>query len=108
MHPDALYSTGSGWVLLAREEEADPPKEFVTAWIHDLWVDEPGTASPVPELPAERLDPMRWHLDPPMRVRLAVPTPFVEDVLALLPRSAIVPTGGGEPGSGPRPWSTWS
>ena len=50
----------------------------------------------MPELPAERLDPMRWHLDPPMRVRLAVPTPFVEDVLALLPRSAIVPTGGDE------------
>jgi predicted DNA-binding transcriptional regulator YafY len=91
VHPDALYATGSGWVLLAREEEGDRPKEFVTAWIHDLGFDEPGTASPVPELPAERLDPMRWKLDPPMRVRLAVPPPFVEDVLALLPRSAVVP-----------------
>ena len=96
VHPDALYATGSGWVLLAREREADPPKEFVTAWIHELAVDEPGTASPVPELPAERLDPMRWKLDPPMRVRLAVPPPFVEDVLALLPRSVVVPAEDGE------------
>ncbi|HYI55141.1 MAG TPA: WYL domain-containing protein [Microlunatus sp.] len=93
VHPDALYSTGSGWVLLAREREADPPKEFVTAWIHELAVDEPGTASRVPELPAVRLDPMRWELDPPMRVRLAVPTPFVHDVLGLLPRAVIVSAG---------------
>ncbi len=96
VHPDAIYSTASGWVLLAREQEADPPKEFVTAWMHDPVVGEPGTASPVPELPAERLDPMRWKLDPPMRVRLAVPPPFVEDVLALLPRSVVVPSEDGE------------
>ncbi|HEY5980446.1 MAG TPA: WYL domain-containing protein [Microlunatus sp.] len=90
VHPDALYSTGSGWVLLAREQEADPPKEFVTAWMHDLAVDEPGTASPLPELPAVRLDGLLWQLDPPMRVRLAVPTPFVADVLGLLPGAAVV------------------
>lgn len=99
VHPDALYSTASGWVLLAREQEADPPKEFVTAWMHDLAVDEPGTASPVPELPAERLDPLRWQLDPPMRVRLGVPSPFVDDVLGLLPGAEVVSatTDGSEP-----------
>jgi predicted DNA-binding transcriptional regulator YafY len=97
VHPDALYSTSSGWVLLAREQEADPPKEFVTAWMHDLAVDEPGTASPVPELPAERLNPLRWQLDPPMRVLLGVPPPFVEDVLGLLPGAEVVP---GVPGEG--------
>ena len=97
VHPDALYSTASGWVLLAREEEVAPPKEFVTAWMHDLAVDEPGTASPIPELPAERLDPLRWQLDPPMRVRLGVPSPFVEDVLGLLPGAEVVAP---DPGSG--------
>ncbi|HEY5787978.1 MAG TPA: WYL domain-containing protein [Microlunatus sp.] len=93
VHPDALYSTSSGWVLLAREQEADPPKEFVTPWMHDLVVDEPGTASPVPELAAERLNPMRWQLDPPMRVLLGVPSPFVEDVLFLLPGAEVVLAG---------------
>jgi predicted DNA-binding transcriptional regulator YafY len=96
VHPDALYSTSSGWVLLAREQTADPPKEFVTPWIHDLAVDEPGTAAPLPELPAERLDPLRWQLDPPMRVRLGVPSPFVDDVLGLLRGAEVVPAGPGE------------
>ncbi len=96
VHPDALYSTSSGWVLLAREQIADPPKEFVTPWIHDLAVDEPGTAGPLPELPAERLDPLRWQLDPPMRVRLGVPSPFVDDVLGLLRGAEVVPAGPGE------------
>ena len=96
VHPDAIYSTASGWVLLAREQEADPPKEFVTAWMHDPAIGEPGTAGPVPELPAERLDPLRWQLDPPMRVLLAVPPPFVEDVLGLLPGAEIVSTAHSE------------
>lgn len=98
VHPDALYATPSGWVLLARDEEAAAAKEYVTAWMDALSVDRPGTASPVPGMPAERLDPMLWPLDPPLRVRLGVVPAFVEDVLSLLPGTEVVGRGTDERG----------
>jgi len=90
VHPDALYSTRSGWVLAAREEVDSEPREYVTAWMNDVTIHGPGTAAPEFELPAERLDPMLWQLDPPVLVRLGVVPAFVADVLGLMPQAVIV------------------
>lgn len=92
VHPDALYSTRSGWVLVAREQADSEPKEYVTAWMDDVVIRGPGTAAPDIALPAERLDPLLWQLDPPMAVRLGVVPAFVDDVLTLLPGSTVVET----------------
>jgi len=92
VHPDGLYSTRSGWVLAAREAADSEPREYVTAWMNDVAIRGPGTAAPEIELPVERLDPMLWHLDPPMLVRLGVVPVFVADVLGLMPQAVIVET----------------
>jgi predicted DNA-binding transcriptional regulator YafY len=99
VHPDALYATRSGWVLAAREEADSQPKEYVTAWMDNVVIRGPGTAAPEIELPAVRLDPLLWPLDPPTLVRLGVVPDFVDDVLTLLPGSSVVesdPPGGEE------------
>lgn len=96
LHPDELYVTTSGWVLAARMAVDEPAKEYVIAWMDGVLIDRPGTAAPVIDRPAKRLDPMQWPLDPPMTVRLAVVTPFVVDVLVQFPAATVVPARGGD------------
>lgn len=96
VHPDALYATSSGWVLVAREEEGSESKEYATAWMEDVTINGPGTAGPLPPLPVHRLDPLQWQLDPPTCVQLGALPDFVDDVLALLPGSRVVESGSDE------------
>lgn len=90
VHPDALYATRSGWVLVAREEAGGESREYVTGWMSGVTSTGAGTAAPVLELPAVRLDPMLWPVDEPVLVRLGVVPAFVDDVLALLPGALVV------------------
>ncbi len=92
VHPDALFATPSGWVLDAREQADGQTKEFVTAWMGDLEVGDPGTASRLPE-PAGRLDPLQWPSDEPVVVTLGVVPAFLDDVLYQLPGAEVVEHG---------------
>lgn len=92
VHPEELAATPSGWVLAGREDGDTQTKEFVTAWMGEPDVGDPGTAIRRPDLPA-RLDPMQWPVDEPVTVTLGVVPAFVTDVLYQLPGAEVVEIG---------------
>jgi predicted DNA-binding transcriptional regulator YafY len=96
VHPVVIYATSSGWVLSAREEGSETAKKFAAAWMGDVEVDDPATATRPPEIPRERLDPMTWELDAPVTVTLGVLPAFVDDALHQLPGAAVVGAQTGE------------
>jgi hypothetical protein len=93
VHPEALYATPSGWVLDGREDADGPSKEFVTAWMGDLDVDDPGTADRLTDPPPARLDPLQWPVDEPVEVALAVVPAFLDDVLYQFPGAEVGEVG---------------
>ncbi len=108
VHPDALYATGSGWVLLAREEEGGSAEG-----VRDRVDPRPRrSTSPARRVPCRSCRPngsTRCDGSSIRRCGSGWPCrpPFVEDVLALLPRSAVVPAEDARARSGRDHWSTW-
>jgi hypothetical protein len=96
VHPDALYASQSGWVLVGREDSGRITKEFVAARMSRVRIDDPGSADPPDELGLRSLDPMSFAIDPPVTVTLGVPADFAADVLRLMSGGEVVGTDRGE------------
>jgi predicted DNA-binding transcriptional regulator YafY len=96
VHPDSLYASQSGWVLVGREDGARITKEFVAARMSHVRIDDPGTAEPPDPIGLRSLDPTSWLIDPPRVVTLGVPPDFVADVLRLMSGGEVVGTDRGE------------
>lgn len=72
VHPARVHSGPSGWYLSGREETGEVIKEFVVSRMSDVSLDPPGTADVVEQTSRPSLDPLRWLVDPPTEVVLAV------------------------------------
>lgn len=73
VHPQRVHSGPSGWYLSGREDGQDVVKEFVVSRMSGVGLDAPGSAEPVADEGRPSLDPLRWLVDPPTEVIVAVP-----------------------------------
>jgi predicted DNA-binding transcriptional regulator YafY len=102
VHPVRVHTGPSGWYLSGREDGQEVTKEFVVARMSGVTLNDPGTASPVTDVPRPSLDPLSWLQDQPTEVVLQMDPqhlPLAENLLG--PPSSLT-------SSGPRARAAWT
>ncbi|WP_370246846.1 WYL domain-containing protein [Nocardioides sp.] len=84
VHPGSVRFQNYQWYLSGLEEGGEQVKHFIVADMHDVALDEPGTARRVPGVGRIPLHPLRWEIDPPTTVTLTTTPEHVEDVVRWL------------------------
>ena len=97
VHPYRLYLRAGGWYLRARESGGEDVKSFRVDRMSAPALAQPGTAEVPPADSHPSVDPVAWHIDPPLVARLATTADHVPQVRALLGGGSVV-TQDGTPG----------
>jgi predicted DNA-binding transcriptional regulator YafY len=80
LHPGRVRFQNYHWYLSGIEDGDDQVKHFAVSRMSDASLDEPDTAQPVPEVRRIPLHPLRWDVDPPVKVTLRTTPDYVPDV----------------------------
>ena len=80
VHPESVRHQNMRWYLRAVEVGGDEAKLFVVARMSEVDRDAPGTAEPVEGERYLALHPMKWKVDPPVRVTVRAESAYRPDV----------------------------
>lgn len=84
VHPHVVTAGVSGWYLAGNEVGDDTVKRFVVARMSDVAVDAPGTAYAPAAYGRTSIDPLSWHVDPPVNVDIETTTDHRPRVVEML------------------------
>jgi len=90
VHPHALHARPGGWYLTAAEVGQTAAKTFAVARMSDVALDPAGSAPPPAQASRPQLDPVTWHVDPPVDVVVLARAEHRPQVESLLGRASHV------------------
>lgn len=84
VHPASVRHQNSQWYLSGQEDGGTEVKHFVVSRMSEVQLDRAGTAKRIEPVRRLALHPLRWEMDEPLDVVLAVREEFLPDVVRWL------------------------
>jgi predicted DNA-binding transcriptional regulator YafY len=88
LHPASVRHQNSQWYLSGQEEGGTEVKHFVVARMGDVHLEPAGSATRIEPVHRLALHPLRWEIDEPTDVTIAVAEEYVPDVVRWLQKPA--------------------